>query len=41
MKFGITFKPDMTVDRILRLTRQAVHAGFEYVWIFDSHVLWM
>jgi len=41
MKFGITFKPDMTVERILSLTRQAEHAGFEYSWIFDSHVLWM
>jgi len=41
MKFGITFKPDMAVDRILRLTRQAEQAGFEYTWIFDSHVLWM
>lgn len=41
MKFGITFKPDMTVEQILRLTRQAEQAGFEYVWIFDSHVLWM
>ena len=41
MKFGITFKPDMTVDRILSLTRQAESAGFEYGWIFDSHVLWM
>jgi len=41
MKFGITFKPDMTVERILRLTRQAEQAGFEYTWIFDSHVLWM
>jgi probable F420-dependent oxidoreductase len=41
VKFGITFKPDMTVDRILSLTRQAEQAGFEYAWIFDSHVLWM
>jgi probable F420-dependent oxidoreductase len=41
MKFGITFKPDMTVERIVRLTRQAEQAGFEYTWIFDSHVLWM
>jgi hypothetical protein len=29
MKFGITFKPDMTVDRIVSLTRQAEAAGFE------------
>ncbi|MGB8113693.1 MAG: TIGR03842 family LLM class F420-dependent oxidoreductase, partial [Candidatus Sulfotelmatobacter sp.] len=41
MQFGITFKPDMTVERIVDLTRQAEAAGFEYGWIFDSHVLWM
>jgi len=41
MKFGITIKPDMTVDRILALTRQAESSGFEYGWIFDSHVLWL
>ena len=41
MKFGITFKPDITVERILCLTRQAEQAGFEYAWTFDSHVLWM
>src|SRR5437667_6486928 len=41
MKFGFTIKPDMPVDRILALTRQAEAAGFEYGWIFDSHVLWL
>src|SRR2546421_6319516 len=41
MKFGITIKPDMTVERIVALTRQAEAAGFEYGWIFDSHVLWL
>jgi probable F420-dependent oxidoreductase len=41
MKFGITFKPDMTVERILGLTRQAEAAGFQYGWVFDSHVLWL
>ena len=41
MKFGITIKPDISVERILGLTRQAERAGFEYGWIFDSHVLWM
>lgn len=41
MHFGITIKPDMTVQRILALTRQAEDAGFEYGWIFDSHVLWL
>ena len=40
MKFGITLKPDISVERIVALTRQAEEAGFEYGWIFDSHVLW-
>jgi probable F420-dependent oxidoreductase len=41
MHFGITFKPDLSIERIVGLTRQAEGAGFEYGWIFDSHVLWM
>src|SRR6266550_5619975 len=40
MQFGFTIKPDMTIERIVGLTRQAEAAGFEYGWIFDSHVLW-
>jgi len=41
MQFGITIKPDMPVERIVALTRQAEAAGFQYGWIFDSHVLWL
>jgi probable F420-dependent oxidoreductase len=41
MDFAITFKPDMPIDRILRLSQQAESAGFSYTWLFDSHVLWM
>jgi probable F420-dependent oxidoreductase len=41
MHFGITIKPDMPVQRIVALTRQAEAAGFEYGWIFDSHILWL
>jgi len=41
MQFGITIKPDLTIDRIISLTRQAESAGFTYGWIFDSHVIWM
>ena len=41
MQFGITIKPDMPVERIVALTKQAEGAGFEYGWIFDSHVLWL
>src|SRR5436309_10566849 len=40
MEFGITLKPDISVERIVGLTRRAASAGFHYGWIFDSHVLW-
>src|SRR5271154_4069016 len=41
MQFGITLKPDISVQRIVGLTRQAEAAGFDFGWLFDSHVLWM
>src|ERR1700688_1433071 len=41
MDFGITINPDITIDRVVSLTRQAESAGFGYGWIFDSHVIWM
>ncbi len=40
LEFAITFKPDMTPTRIVNLTKQAEDAGFNYGWMFDSHVLW-
>ncbi len=40
MEFGITLKPDLSVERIVGLARQAEAAGFAYGWVFDSHVLW-
>src|SRR5215813_541412 len=40
LEFAITFKPDMTPERIVNLTRQAEAAGFTSGWVFDSHVLW-
>ena len=40
MQFGFTLKPDHTLERTLDLTRRAEAAGFEYGWVFDSHVLW-
>ncbi len=40
MQFGFTLKPDHSIERTLALTRQAENAGFEYGWLFDSHVLW-
>ena len=41
MKFGITIKPDIPIERIVSLAHRAEGAGFEYGWMFDSHVLWM
>jgi probable F420-dependent oxidoreductase len=40
LEFAITFKPDMTPERIVHLTKQAEHNDFNYGWIFDSQVLW-
>jgi probable F420-dependent oxidoreductase len=40
MQFGFTLKPEHPLERHLDLTRRAETAGFEYGWLFDSHVLW-
>jgi probable F420-dependent oxidoreductase len=40
MQFGFTLKPDHSIERTVSLARQAEAAGFEYGWLFDSHVLW-
>src|SRR3979490_2080847 len=40
MQFGFTLKPENSIERTLALTRRAEAAGFEYGWLFDSHVLW-
>ncbi len=40
MQFGFTLKPDHSIERTLALARQAEAAGFDYGWLFDSHVLW-
>jgi probable F420-dependent oxidoreductase len=40
MQFGFTLKPDHSIERTISLTQKAEEAGFEYGWLFDSHVLW-
>ncbi|HYN69858.1 MAG TPA: TIGR03842 family LLM class F420-dependent oxidoreductase [Candidatus Eisenbacteria bacterium] len=40
MQFGFTLKPDHSIPETLDLTRKAEAAGFDYGWVFDSHVLW-
>src|SRR6267142_4070955 len=39
-EFAITFKPDMSHQRMIALSQQAEDAGFGYTWIFDTHLLW-
>ena len=39
MQFGFTLKPEHSIERTLALTRQAEAAGFDYGWLFDTHVL--
>jgi probable F420-dependent oxidoreductase len=40
LKLGFTLKPDHRFDRAVDLARRAEGNGFNYGWIFDSHVLW-
>jgi probable F420-dependent oxidoreductase len=40
LSFGVCFAPDPPVSRWVELTRLAEANGFEYAWLFDSHVLW-
>jgi probable F420-dependent oxidoreductase len=40
MQFGITLKPDISIERVVSLTRQAEASGFQYGWVFDSHIIW-
>ena len=42
MRFGITLRPDegCAPERAMDLAHRAEGAGFDYAWLFDSHVLW-
>src|SRR4029079_11474353 len=40
MQFGFTLKHHHSDTGTIELTRAAEAAGFEYGWLFDSHVLW-
>jgi probable F420-dependent oxidoreductase len=40
ISFGVCFAPDPPPSRWAELTRLAESQGFEYAWLFDSHVLW-
>src|SRR6266536_6189192 len=40
MQFGFTLKPEHPIERHVALTQRAEENGFDYGWLFDSHVLW-
>jgi probable F420-dependent oxidoreductase len=40
LSFGVCFAPDPPPSRWVELTRLAESSGFDYAWLFDSHVLW-
>ncbi len=40
MQFGVVLQTNPPASRVVELARQAEHFGFDYVWTFDSHILW-
>jgi probable F420-dependent oxidoreductase len=40
MEFGVVMQNDPPASRVVDLARQAETHGFDYVWTFDSHLLW-
>ena len=40
MKFGIVLQTNPPARRVVQLAELAEAHGFEYVWTFDSHLLW-
>ncbi|NEA31078.1 TIGR03842 family LLM class F420-dependent oxidoreductase [Streptomyces sp. SID13031] len=40
MDFGVVFQCDPPASAVVELARKAEEAGFDYVWTFDSHLLW-
>ena len=40
MQFGFTLKPEHSIESTLDLARLGEDVGFDYLWLFDSHVLW-
>jgi probable F420-dependent oxidoreductase len=40
LSFGVTFMLDPPASRVVELAKLAEDNGFDYVWAWDSHVLW-
>ena len=40
MHFGFTLKPEHSIEDTLALAKLGEDVAFDYLWLFDSHVLW-
>ena len=40
LSFGVTFMLDPPASRVVELAKLAEDNGFDYVWAWDSHILW-
>jgi probable F420-dependent oxidoreductase len=40
LSFGVTFMLDPPASQVVEWSSLAEHNGFDYVWAWDSHVLW-
>src|SRR4029453_5955666 len=40
MEFGVVLQTNPPASKTVELARLAELEGFEYVWTFDSHILW-
>jgi probable F420-dependent oxidoreductase len=40
LSFGACFMADPPVSRVIEMTKLAEENGFDYAWLWDSHVLW-
>jgi probable F420-dependent oxidoreductase len=40
LTFGVCFMADPPVSKVVEMAKLAEQNGFEYVWMWDSHVLW-
>jgi probable F420-dependent oxidoreductase len=40
MDFGVVLQTNPPASRVIDLARRAENLGFDYVWTFDSHILW-
>jgi probable F420-dependent oxidoreductase len=40
MDFGVVLQTNSPASRVVELAQHAENLGFDYVWTFDSHILW-